>query len=80
VGDENPAVVNKRDMQMTNFWELSQVSTPRGENWYASQKIRVDQGPQYRFYYDGSSGEGQYVYIVEDGILDTHEVTTCLPT
>jgi hypothetical protein len=66
-------------MQMTGFWELSQVSTPRGDDWYNNPRIRDDQGPGYKFYSDGSSGAGQYVYIVEDSIWDTHEVGILLP-
>ncbi|KAK4102843.1 carbohydrate-binding module family 24 protein [Parathielavia hyrcaniae] len=43
-------------------WHRSLISTPRGEKWYV-------QG-LHHYYHDGKLGEGQYVYITEEGILD----------
>lgn len=70
----------KRENQKSNFWELSEVSTPRKGDWYNDERIRVQnpttQQIDYNFYYDRSSGEGQYIYVAEDGIWEDHPVSS----
>ena len=70
--------INKRANSPSVFWELSQISTPKGVDWYRDFRIRdpdvssPDAAVDYVYYYHESAGEGQYVYIVEDGIWDKH--------
>ena len=68
--------------QKSNFWELSQVSTPKKGDWFDDKRIRAPNPTtkkiDYTYYYDASSGEGQYVYISEDGIYDGHPVSSAL--
>jgi subtilisin family serine protease len=72
----NRTAIDKRDRQRSRYWELSQISTPNKGDWYGDQRIRVPgqsaSRDRYDYYYDGSSGEGQYVYLVEDAIWDNH--------
>jgi hypothetical protein len=69
--------IAKRALQFGPYWELSQVSAPRGADWYGDSTIRdVDLtgklGTDYGYYYHESAGEGQYIYVVEEGFDDTH--------
>jgi hypothetical protein len=75
----NRTVISKRDQQTTSFWELSQISTPReGFDWYKDERIRGHDrntnGVGYNYFYHESSGEGQYIYVVENGIWENHPV------
>jgi hypothetical protein len=67
-------VIAKREEESGPFWELSQISTPKGVDWYQDQRIRHPATITYSYYHHESSGAGQYVYVVEDGIWDTHPV------
>jgi subtilisin family serine protease len=73
---DHKAAIDKRDRQRSMYWELSQISTPNRGDWYGDQRIRIPgqspNGDRYNYYYDGSSGEGQYVYLVEDAIWENH--------
>ncbi|KAK4040087.1 pectate lyase superfamily protein-domain-containing protein [Parachaetomium inaequale] len=68
----NKSIIAKRDEESTDFWELSQISAPNGADWYGNQRIRHPATNTYSYFYHESSGAGQYVYVVEDGIWDTH--------
>ncbi|KAG7289223.1 hypothetical protein NEMBOFW57_005588 [Staphylotrichum longicolle] len=74
--DLNGSVVDKRDSWRSNYWELSQISTPRGTDWYAAvdyNKKDWDQSKVNFYYYlYGSGGEGQYIYVAEDGIWENN--------
>jgi hypothetical protein len=52
------------------------VSTPKKGDWYGDQRIRVPRQngnrTDYNYYHHESAGAGQYVYIVEDGIWESH--------
>lgn len=81
---DNTTAIGKRVesdyvLQTTPYWELSQISTPPGMQWYRnprfhwlaeSQRMHV-----YNHYQHESSGAGQYVYILEDGIWDDHQAS-----
>jgi len=82
-GFSNENMIDKRDLEASRFWELSQISTPKGKDWYSDPNFRDARDPNqviFRYFYDGSSGEGQYIYVAEDGILEDHPVTPYLST
>ncbi|KAK1832080.1 pectate lyase superfamily protein-domain-containing protein [Podospora conica] len=56
--------------QLSEYWELSQISAPRGYNWM--DPIFQSDG-SYKYYYHDSAGEGQYIYAVEESIYLTHD-------
>lgn len=59
----NGTTIGKRDFRTTGlFWELSQVSTPPGEDWFGNPVYRA--GDAYNYYFHESAGEGQYIYVV----------------
>ena len=71
--------INKRAKSSSDFWELSQVSTPNTTNWYLDGRARdiavTSSGfllVDYVYSYHESAGEGQYVYLLEEGIWDRH--------
>jgi hypothetical protein len=66
-------------------WELSQISVPGGVDWNLpsepgeSTDYRIwnddDAGTEeYIAYWDDSYGEGQLIYICEQGVLEAHNV------
>lgn len=72
------SAVEKRDQQITGFWELSQISTPKNQDWYRYGRIRSwDHSLNqvgFSYYSHESSGAGQYVYLIEDDFWDDHHV------
>ena len=70
--EQRLAALHKRDVDISLFWSLSQISTPPDHDWYNNEAIR--QGEIYKYYFHKSQGEGQYIYIIEDGIWPDHEV------
>lgn len=86
-GTESLTKRNNRAVQKSKFiWELSQISTPKKGDWYDDNRIREtvkkdevngirEDFIYYDYYYDTSSGEGQYIYLAEDGIWDSHPVS-----
>ncbi len=74
--DELAGSHSKRDRRLSKFWELSQVSTPKGADWFGDENFRDTENPtatEFYHYYHSSAGEGQYIYIVEDDIVQTHD-------
>jgi hypothetical protein len=78
--ERNGTIIGKRALQQNQARELSQISTPKNGDWYSDQRIRVvdpnTNQVYYNYFYHESSGAGQYVYVVEDGIWQNHEVRT----
>ncbi|EER40925.1 exo-beta-1,3-glucanase [Histoplasma capsulatum H143] len=52
--------------------DLSQASLPKGKAWKAPDSGSVDDEGNYLFFYDKVAGQGQYVYIIDDGLWTNH--------
>lgn len=81
----SPRALDTRTSART--WELSQLSVPGGVNWNPPSEpgertdYRIwedddtDAGTQeYIAYWDDSYGEGQLIYIFDEGVLESHNV------
>lgn len=86
---EHAQALQKRNSseQISDFWELSQISTPRDTNWIEDKdqggrrvyrRTNSDGRQQFVHYFDSLAGRGQYVYVTEDGIWEDHPVCTNL--
>ena len=80
--EQKLAALHKRDVRFSSFWALSQISTPPNFEWSSNDDIReeifangVSEGATYKYYYHSSQGEGQYIYLIEDGIWANHPVS-----
>ncbi|ETS74683.1 hypothetical protein PFICI_13167 [Pestalotiopsis fici W106-1] len=62
--------LEKRADETNGYWELSQVCLPPNVDWEDSAEL--PDGP-FLAYYDTSFGEGQTIYVVEDGFSDDEE-------
>lgn len=58
------------ESQSSAYWELSQMSSPRGHDW---MDPNIQSGGSYKYYYHDSAGEGQYIYAVEESLYLTHD-------
>lgn len=58
------------ESQSSAYWELSQMSSPRGHDW---MDPNIQSGGSYKYYYHDSAGEGQYIYVVEESLYLTHD-------
>lgn len=58
------------ESQSSAYWELSQMSSPRGHDW---MDPNIQSGGSYKYYYHESAGEGQYIYAVEESFYLIHD-------
>src|SRR5438552_17275057 len=70
--EQRLAGLHKRDVQKSEFWALSQISTPPNFDWY--NDLSIQKGIFYYYYFHSSQGEEQYIYLLEDGIWPNHPV------
>src|SRR5690348_3417354 len=61
-------------------WELSLMSVPPGEEW-RSEEYTEDGEAGYKYTAQTSFGEGQVIYVIEQGLDRSHTVSArcCLP-
>ena len=78
--EQRPIPLRKRDVQLSDSWKLSQISTLPFQNWLTDKNIQeqslVDgvEKTEYKYYFHSSQGVGQFIYIIEDGIWPDHPV------
>ncbi len=56
-------------------WHLSQVSIPEDEAWDVDSGKHEPTKEKYAYYYDDSAGEGQTIYLMEEGITKGYQVS-----